>query len=139
MSERSRRQEIGAVRKRRAEHRGKIAIVDGKLLRQIVIERNLLLVVKGHGLVVSGSFHAVVELIGLVIDENEPIHQRLKQRVIRMIEIRLAMRVGPSVVKVGNHAAPGIVKREDGASIVVTIGVLADEVSASINTAGQAV
>src|SRR5207302_10574433 len=51
MPKRSCGHKIGAVRKRRTEQRGEVAIVDGEFLRQVVVERNVVLVVEPHGLV----------------------------------------------------------------------------------------
>src|SRR5476651_2298439 len=79
------------VGKRGTQHGREIAVIHRKFLRQIVVKRNFVLVVEYHGLVVSVFFHAFVDLLALVVDEDKAIHQRLKERVIGVIEVGFAM------------------------------------------------
>jgi hypothetical protein len=44
----------------------------------------------------------------------------------------------PALVQVGRDAAPGIVKREHGAAVVIEIGVEAGKIAGSIDTTGEA-
>ncbi len=76
MPKRSSSQKIRAVRKRRPEHRGEVAIVDGEFLCQIVVERNVVLVVEPHRLVISHVLGSGVELSGQVVDSDEAITQK---------------------------------------------------------------
>src|SRR5207253_10776869 len=67
MPKRSCSHKIGAVRKRRTEQRGEVAIVDGEFLRQVVVERNVVLVVEPHRLVFRRGLGSMIELPSLVI------------------------------------------------------------------------
>src|SRR5207248_10227966 len=84
MPKRSCGHKIGAVRKRRTEHRGEVAIVDGEFLRQVVVERNVVLVVEPHRLVFRRVLGPVVDLSGEVIDSDEAITQNACERVVRI-------------------------------------------------------
>ena len=95
-------EQVRAVRERLREHRGEIAIVDGELAGQVVIEGNLLLRVETDGLVLERALADVV-LLGFVVHSHEPV-RRTVQRLIRRGVVHLPVRADPGMVEVRLHA-----------------------------------
>src|SRR5258708_27050032 len=92
-----------AVGKSWTEHRGKVTVTDGKVLRQAVVERQLALIVKVHGLIFSRVLNAVVLLLRDVIHADKSVAESLNQRAVGMIEVGFLLRARPAVIKI-THA-----------------------------------
>src|SRR5258708_27243750 len=99
-----------AVGKSWTEHRGKVTVTDGKVLRQAVVERQLALIVKVHGLIFSRVLNAVVLLLRDVIHADKSVAESLKQRAVGMIEVGFLVRARPAVIKIRQDTTAGILE-----------------------------
>src|SRR5882724_2186634 len=98
-------------------------VAEREFLSQVVIKRDLILVVEVDGLIVGRTLHTVVWLLGLIVHTDESIAQALPQGVHRVRVVILSMRGKPGVIQVRSNASSGVVKREDLATVIVKIGV----------------
>src|SRR5262245_61244920 len=122
MAEGRRRQQIGAIGERWAQHRTEITVADGEFLCQVVVERNFILVVEVHGLVFRGVLHAVVGLFADIVDANKTVAAAIMQRVVGAGEVALLVRAAPAVVKIRHNAAAGVMKGQHGGAVVSDAG-----------------
>ena len=119
----SRRHEISAICKRWPKHRGEIAVVHREVCGQVVVERNLLLVIKAHGLIVGRILDALVQLLRGVVHSHESIAQRLPKSAVRIQEIGFFVRTQPGMIEIGRHASSGIMERKHRGAVVIEVGV----------------
>src|SRR5579863_45934 len=139
MAKRGRSHKERAIRKGGAKRWTEIAIVNGELLSHIVIERQFVLVIEVHRLVVCWAFYAVIELLGGVVLPDESIAERIVQGVVRELEVCLVVRSQPAVVQIGHNTATGIVERNDRMAIIINIGVEAGQLAGMVLDTGKAV
>ncbi|MDX6464856.1 MAG: hypothetical protein QOE55_8553 [Acidobacteriaceae bacterium] len=140
MAERGGGHEIGAVGEGGSEDGGEVAVVDGELLRQIVVEGDFALGVEVHGLIFGGVFcSGRVDLFGHVVDAHEAVSQEVLEGVVGVIEVGFAMGGEPAVVEVGADAAARVVKDGDDLAVFIDVAVRADEVAADVELAGESV
>jgi hypothetical protein len=86
-------EEIGAVGEGGSKYRREVAVVNGELLRQIVIERDFVLGVEVHCLIFGRVFGtALIDLFGHVVDANEAVGEEVFEGVVGVIEVGFAMR-----------------------------------------------
>jgi hypothetical protein len=111
-------------------------VAEGEVLRQAIIERQLVLVVERHRLVFDRRLRADVGLVGR---EHEPVAPEMLQRVVGIGEVGRFMDGDPTVVDIGNGAAPRVVEGEDGAAVAVEVRIAAQEGAAGGDLACQAV
>src|SRR6202040_666641 len=75
--------EVGAVGEGGSEDRGEVAVVDGELLREIVVEGDFGLGVEVHGLIFRGVFYSGrVDLFGHVVDADEAVGEEVLEGVV---------------------------------------------------------
>src|SRR5712671_2874530 len=98
-------------------------VADRELLSQIVIKRDLILIVEVDGLIVGSTLHTVVWLLGLIVHPDESIVEALAQCIHWVCVVVLSMRGKPGVIQVRRNASPGVVKREDLATVIVKIRI----------------
>jgi hypothetical protein len=139
MTKGSCRQQVRAVRKCRPEHGSEIAIVDRELAGQAVIERNVLLGIKAHGLVIGGIFDPVVNLFRFVIHSDKSVAQRKLACAVRVEKIHFLMRSQPRMIQVGRSAALPIVKNRNERAIIIPVCVETAQAPVVVRHAGQAV
>src|SRR5207244_11979934 len=97
MPKRSCGHKIGAVRKRRTEQRGEVAIVDGEFLRQVVVERNVVLIVEPHRLVFRRGLGSIIELPSHVINSDEAITQKACKLAVEVEGVHMFMNCKPGL------------------------------------------
>ncbi len=56
-----------------------MAVAHGELLRQVIIKRDIGLIVEADGLIFGGSLDAIVDLLGAVVHSYETIHEALSE------------------------------------------------------------
>src|SRR5258708_39730421 len=83
---------IGAVGEGGSKYGREIAVIDGELLCQIVVEGDFVLGVEVHGLIFGGVFcSGGVDLCGHVIDAHEAVSEEILESVVGVIEVGFAM------------------------------------------------
>ena len=97
MPEQGRGHQIRPVRKGLPDHRAEEAVVDREGLRQRVVERQIVLRVEAHRVVVGGGLDAVVglPLRGGVVLTHEPIGGPEESRRLGMLEEELLVTAFP--------------------------------------------
>ena len=132
--------EVGTVGEGGSEDRGEVAIVDGELLCEIVVEGDFALGVEVHGLIFRGVFYSGrVDLFGHVVDADEAVGEEVLEGVVGVVEVGFAMGGEPAVVEVGADAAAGVVKDGDDLAVFIDVAVRTDEVAAYVEVAGESV
>ena len=76
--------QIRTIGKRWPQNGRKVTVTDGELLRQVIIKRNIRLIVKADGLIIGGGFDSIIDLLGSVVHANESIIQTLPKSVSRI-------------------------------------------------------
>jgi hypothetical protein len=132
-------QYVRTIRKRGAEYGSEVAIAHGEFLRQVIIKRNVCLSVEADGLIVDGSFHAIVDLLGAVVDADETVHKALTESVAWIYVVGFLMGGEPGVIKVGSDAAAGLMEGEDLRAIVVEVGIETVEGASGVGQAREAI
>src|SRR5579864_2747060 len=102
--------QVRAVRESGSQHGCEVPVANGELLRQIVIERNVVLVVIADGLVLGGILSAVIQLLGQVVHSHKAVAEKIRYGAVWVQEIRLAMGAEPGVVQIGLGASAGVVE-----------------------------
>src|SRR5258706_13330124 len=97
-------------------------VANRELLSQIVIKRDLILVVEVNCLIVGRTLHTVVTLLGLIVHPDESIVEALPQCIHWVRVVALSMRGKPGVVQVRRNESPEVVKPEDLAAVIVQVG-----------------
>src|ERR1700722_12216743 len=92
----SRGHEIGAVREGGSEDGGKVAVVDGEVLSEVVVQREIGLGVEPHGVV------EVVGLLSRVIHAHEAVAAGVEKRIVGMKEVGFLVHGKPGVVEIGD-------------------------------------
>jgi hypothetical protein len=116
-----------------------VAITDGELLSQIVIERNVGLIVEADSLIVSGSLHAIVDLFGGVVDANKAVHEALAKSVAGIKVICFLVSGEPRVIEVWDDAAAGLMEGEDLGTVIVEVGIETVERAGGVQLAGETI
>src|ERR1700739_1300117 len=118
VTKRSRSHEIGAVGEGRSHNRRKIPVVDPEVLRQAVIERDLVLVIERHRLVIRRALRTI-NLLRQVVLAHEAVSQKISQAFVRVQKIGFLMRWKPRVVEIWHHAPSRVMKRKYCRTIVI--------------------
>jgi len=139
MSERRGSHQIRAIGKGRPQNGRKVTVADGELLRQVIIKRNVRLIVKADGLIVDGGFDSIIDLLGTVVHANEPVIQALPKSVLRIQIISFLMCGEPRVVQVGDNASARFVKREHLRATIIEVGIETLQCSGRVQHARQTV
>src|SRR5260370_23257693 len=84
MAKGGRGHEISAICKRWPKHRGEIAVVHREICGQVIVERNLVLVIKAHRLIVARRLEAVLRLLRAVVHSHQSIAQCFPKRAVRI-------------------------------------------------------
>ena len=131
---------VRAVGEGGSEDGGEVAVVDGELLGEIVVEGDFALGVEVHGLIFSGVFYSGrIDLFGHVVDADEAVGEEVLERVVGVIEVGFAMGGEPAVVEIGADAAARVMKDGDDLAGFIFVAVGADEVAADVEVAGESV
>jgi hypothetical protein len=116
-----------------------MAVADREVLRQTIVEWQVVLVVESHRRVVGRCLRSAVDLFGQVVLAYELVTEEVVERVVRLHEIGLMVRADPAVIEVWEHTTAGIVKREHAGGVDVDIRVQARKRSAGRRPTGQPV
>src|SRR6266480_6329469 len=102
------------IGKSRSEYRGEVPIADAEALRQLIVERQFILIVERHRLVVEGRLGTGIGLVRQVRRSHKAITPAVPQRVVGMVKVCRLVNGNPAVVDVRDGAAPRIMKGKDG-------------------------